>query len=134
MQARLLIIVLPWEADIVGDVDSVAVGVVVDCGFAEGVVVGLPDDYGVLVGQHLRGAEMVVDVVIDILVGAGEQACEITDGGHEDSFPMIWGQTRFLYDSSCNATRSRHQSIARGIGYLFSASSFFFFTFASNFS
>ena len=70
MQAGLLIVVLPWESDVVGDVDSVAVRVVVHGGFAEGVVVGLPGDYGAAVGQHLRSAEVVVDVIINIFVGA----------------------------------------------------------------
>ena len=86
MQAGLLIVVLPWESDVVGHMGSVAVGVVVDRGLAEGVVVGLPDDDGVLVGQHLRGAEVVVDVVVDIFVRAGEQACEIADTRHKNSF------------------------------------------------
>ena len=70
MQSSFIIVILSGESDVVSHMDSVAVGVVVDGGFAEGVVVSLPNDHCVAVGQHLRGAEVVIDVIIIIFVGA----------------------------------------------------------------
>lgn len=65
MQPGFLIEVLPWKAQVEGELHFVPVRVFIGCRCAEGVGVPAPDDFACRVVDQARGAEVVgVDVIV----------------------------------------------------------------------